>query len=429
MRAVYNMRVQCFVLAVAAIILSASGCAQKEPQSNSDAKDSTSSSASGQISDSPKVADKPLKEFQVQLLEYAFDIASTPPSVPYKKLKSKIQQGVVKTCLRMDQPVRSVTFASKIENWRMGLAYADVAFYLAENKYPFDKVQVGLDLAEQIAKLDHGQKWRNDMINTRIAQTYYILCQEEKAKSYLLDVGEKEKAAATIEQTQPDSDISLEEKLQKIELMFELKDFQVTNKALFAFTDLYNQYYDQPEKRDVILEKLNLHSEATLGSIRFKIITVLANIAIDHSDYSNATNFVDEAIDILDKYQWDLNQLIPNLAKVSEIEFLAKNPEKALIQLNESLRLYDEHENEIPDMFRAETLCPVAEVFQQMGNTDKALEIYKRAVEAGTINPNQQQCAEDISAVCCSMAEGAAEPDPELLQRLQQIIEELKKPW
>jgi len=81
------------------------------------------------------------------------------------------------------------------------------------------------------------------------------------------------------------------------------------------------------------------------------------------------------------------------------------------------------------DIYRAETLCPLAEAYRTLGDAASALAVYKRAVEEATVNPNSRPRAEDLSAICCSLAKHEVEPDLELWARLTKVHDGLGEPW
>ena len=78
---------------------------------------------------------KPLFVFQIKLLDIAFESATAIPVNPHLKDRSKAQENVIETCLRLDQPKRALAYIEKIENWRRGLCYANLAFYYAKQGY------------------------------------------------------------------------------------------------------------------------------------------------------------------------------------------------------------------------------------------------------------------------------------------------------
>ena len=64
-----------------------------------------------------------------------------------------------------------------------------------------------------------------------------------------------------------------------------------------------------------------------------------------------------------------------------------------------------------------------------MGNRDRALELYRGAVEAGLDNPNSRPRADDVSATCLSLAKHGLEPGSELLGKIEAIVKGLGDPW
>ena len=46
-----------------------------------------------------------------------------------------------------------------------------------------------------------------------------------------------------------------------------------------------------------------------------------------------------------------------------------------------------------------------------------------------TVNPNSRPRAEDLVAICCSMAKSAVEPDAALMGRIRQVKDALGAPW
>ena len=53
------------------------------------------------------IADSPLAEYQKELLDLAFDTASTFPTVPHVKNRARAQGEVVQACFELDQPQRA----------------------------------------------------------------------------------------------------------------------------------------------------------------------------------------------------------------------------------------------------------------------------------------------------------------------------------
>ena len=87
--------------------------------------------------------------------------------------------------------------------------------------------------------------------------------------------------------------------------------------------------------------------------------------------------------------------------------------------------MVDQKGEGIIDIYRARAIIPLARAYHTIGDPETALTIYKQAVEAGMVNPNKRPRAEDLSSICCSMAQDGIQPDAELWARMQQILKEL----
>jgi tetratricopeptide (TPR) repeat protein len=117
------------------------------------------------------------------------------------------------------------------------------------------------------------------------------------------------------------------------------------------------------------------------------------------------------------------------MAKLAALRFRAGQIEKAQEQADKALELFESKRDRIVNIYRAESLQPLAEAYSMMSNTPRALAVYELAVTEGVANPNSRPRAEDLSATCCSMALHAVEPGAELWERIRTIHEGLGDPW
>ncbi len=374
------------------------------------------------------VQDKPIAEFQIQLLDIAFETASEIPKMPHIKDRSKAQQKVVETCLELDQPKRAVRYADKIENWRMGLCYANIAYYLAKQGYGPEQVNKGLEIAKKISGMDHGRQWRNDRIKVRIAQAYTLLGKNKKSDQYNTDIVQSEKGAVAITKATM-SDDSFNEQIERLDQLVEIVGFETTIKALFGYAELYNRYYDEHERRVLTEEKIKTSWVAIPLDIRFNILVQLAEFSLDHDDHKKALEVVNQAQSFLDNYSWPLENHIQLSAQLSALRDRAGDREQAKTNLDAAFEIFNSKKDKIRPMYRAETLCPIAEAYQKLGDTQTALSIYKQAVEQGFVNHNPLPRSEDLYATCCSMALSGVEPDAKLWARICQINEAIENQW
>lgn len=368
-----------------------------------------------------EIKDEPLNVFQEKLLDLAIEAANKMPVNPHVKDRSKAQQHVVETCLKLDQPVRAIKYSDKIENWRLGLCYAKTAFYLASKGYTEEQLQKGLEIAEEVAKIDHRQKWRSDRIWSQIAKTYMVMGKPEKAKEIKDKLLQSESGTAETE-IESNSQLSFEQHIKALSDVIDLDSFEITQNALYGYAALFNQYYDDVQKRDLIKEKIDSvwKTKKLPINIRIELLLKLAEVALDHGDNEKALELVNENHEFFNSYKWSLDKYIPMSAKIAKLRYRCGDKKKALVDIDSLLELYQQKQETLLDIYHAETICPVAEGYQLMGNSEKSLFVYKKAVEGGAVNPNIRPRAEDISATCCSMALHSLEPDAELWEKIDQ---------
>lgn len=379
------------------------------------------------VADAGGIADKPLAEYQNILLDIAFNSASIIEVDPFIKDRSRAQQRVVETYIQLEQYRTAIQRADKIANWRRGYCYADAAYHLVKKGYGWEQVRKGMDIAEQIAGLDHNRKWRNDRIKARLAQAYILLGMDNKAAelSQNLEVSETEKLAETRAKF---SDETYGAQVKSLDALIALQGFETTIHALHGYAELFNHFYENSERRN--------HAEQTIKSswdklpikIRMELLLKMADSALNHNDKDKALGLVNDAQVFLDDYDWDFENYFPKVAAVARMRYRTGDTQKALAGADAALALYDDKGDTIINIYRAEAIRPLAEACMVMGQHEKALSVYKRAFDAGMVSPNYRPRAEDFSATCCSMALYAVEPDAPLWKQINIIKEELIHP-
>jgi tetratricopeptide (TPR) repeat protein len=385
-----------------------------------------------------RILDKPLAAFQNELLEIAFKTATAIPVKPHIKDRSRAQEAVVDVCLKLDQPRKATGYVEKIDNWRRGSCYADLALYYAKSG-DANEVSKYLNLANKIAEEDvndsknsqeNSQYWRRDHINVKIAQTHLLLGQTKLAddlETGLEENSEKGKIAGT--KAVISSESSFEEQVKALDGLIELGNFDITKNSLEAYTQLFNRFYADPNKCLLTEEKIKKSWDKMPIFIRVELLMKLAGFAIDNSDKKKTLELVNEAQAVMDSSQWPLESHIPMIANLTALRYKAGDVEKAKNDSDKALAMFNEQKNSIVNIYRAKAICPLAESYQLMGDAQKALTVYKIAIEEGVENPNSRPRAEDLSATCSSMALAAIEPDAQLWARIHQIYERLGNPW
>jgi tetratricopeptide (TPR) repeat protein len=373
------------------------------------------------------LTDKPLAAFQKKLLDLAFETATLIPVHPHIKDRSRAQEAVVATCLELDQPKRALGFIRRIDNWRRGLCYANLAFYCVEHG--------GADEAQRYLKRDGDiasgdiEEWRSDRITVRIAQTHALLGEMQKADELGADLEASESGKVARIKAMLCEEDSFDEQMAALDEHIASGHLDQIRNSLQAYAQLFGRFYADEKKRSLVEEKIMAAWSAVPVFVRLELLMELAGFALDHADQSEALELVNEAQLFMDKFQWRSEHRITRIAELIKLRFRAGDVEKARTDADEALALFNAQRDKIVNIYRAGALRPLAEAYQAMGDTEAALSVYKQAVEEGVENPNSRPRAEDLSATCCSMALYAVEPDVELWERIRGIHHGLGDPW
>jgi hypothetical protein len=167
------------------------------------------------------------------------------------------------------------------------------------------------------------------------------------------------------------------------------------------------------------LVKINWVKEP--AQLRFEIALVLGENALGHADAQTARELVREARLDLSAANLGPRTGIALAVRFSELRFKAGDAELARAQVDAALATFYEKRETISETFRAETVIPVAESFAAMGATETAVAVYELAVAESIVNPNSRPRAEDLGAVCRSMAVHGVEPSDAIWSILREI--------
>ena len=371
--------------------------------------------------------DKPLASFQTNLLQTAFDIATAIPVVPHIKDRSKAQAAAATACFKLDQPQRALGYIEKIGDWRRGSGYADYAFYCTQHGFTNDTPHY-IKLAEEISTVAD-QDWRRDRIKVRIAQTHLILGQTNQMAQFLASLENSE--SGKVEQVEATlcSEEDFDAQMKVLDELIASRNFDLIKNTLYACAELYDRFYDDTEKRSQMEDKIRSSWNTLPIFIRIELLMKLTEISLQHTDYPKALALVNDAKALMDDAKWRAEFHVPTAARLAALRFRAGDRDVARAELLAEEMLFNEKQSEILNMDRADTLIQVAEAFYVMGDSTSSQAIYKQAVETAIENPNSRPCAEDLSAICLSMALNKVEPDEALWNRIKEIQSNLGDPW
>jgi hypothetical protein len=345
--------------------------------------------------------------------------------MPHLKNRCRAQEAVVVACLELNQPQLARRFIPEIGNWRRGAAWADLAVYCIQHGYR--DVQPMLDLAAEIAATAT-QDWRRDRVMVKIAHAHALLDQMERAEELTSDVDPSETGKLTGMVATTGDDKAFDSHVATLDTLIAGGQFDIIRNALVSYTQILNRHYDNAARRKLIEEKVKTAAAKLPLVVRLDLLLRMAECALDHHDQSGGLALVDETQGLMDGAEWPPRFGIPLRARVAAMRFRAGDKVRARRDLDAALAECGTEENTLQSFDRAGVLRPLAEAYQQMNDAPTALQVYRRAVEAGAVNPNLRPRTEDLSATCCSMAIHGIEPDEALWKRMHEIREELGRP-
>ena len=400
----------------------------------------SSSSSSTQATESSResseqapsaTTERELAPYQLRLLEVAMESASAFPLEPHIKNRSRAQEGVVQACLELEQPERALRYAEEIANWRGAAALADYAYYRVEHG-----TSEGLEpLLERVAatakELEESgdQAWRRDRLRAKLARVYLLLGQGPRAASFAAGIESSEFGPVAVAAAKLLDEADFEQTVAAQAGAIELGDFEEMRGTMYLFAELFGRFYSDPARRDACEEQVRRAWRKLPLDLRIEFLLTMADHALEHGDQAKALQLVDEAQSFLEGVDWLPRHLVPMLGRLAGYRFRAGDVARAEREADNALALYMEQREKLVDIFRAETLRPVAEAYRVMGSVGDALKVFRLTIEEGGANPNARPRAEDLAATCCSMARLEVEPDAELWARIVELREGLVAPW
>lgn len=377
--------------------------------------------------------DEPVESYRTELLDLAFDAVSRLPTVPHEKNRSRAQDRIVAASLQIGQAERALGYIERISNWRRGSGYADLATYVAKNSRDVELVESCLDRAAEIAKdyvddIDF-QQWRVDRIRAKIARTYMILGENERAAEFAHALADSEWTEVAEAQAELLDRDAFDAQMASIDAILVNANFEQIVGAIKACTRLYDRFYTDAECREIIEQRIERASVKLPVNARIGTLGAFAQAALDHADPETARDHLDEAHALIDARQWLPDAFLIMTSRLATLRHRAGDEDEARRCQDEALARFESEREQVIDIDRADALLRAAEAYLAFGDRKAAHDVYGEAVEASVVNPNSRPRAEDLTEVCVSMATHACEPSKQLRARMQQIADDLGHPW
>jgi tetratricopeptide (TPR) repeat protein len=222
-----------------------------------------------------------------------------------------------------------------------------------------------------------------------------------------------------------------ESQMTDLDLLIASDSFDLVKNALEACVQLFDRFYERADCRVQVKEKITTSWGSLPIFIRVDILTKLAEVALKQNDSVEAQKLVVQAKQLFDSTAWpaQLYYGIPMSARLAGLQFLCGERDLARTALQAAQDLFIKKQDDMVNINKADTLIPLAEAYQVISEPSEALTIYRQAVAAAVENPNSRPRAEDLSALCVSMALHHVEPDEALWSRIREIQSNLGDPW
>lgn len=376
--------------------------------------------------------DAELAPYRAELLELAFDTASSMPLEPHVKSRSLAQEGVLMACLELDQRARAATFAAQIENWRRGTAYAELALHCIRKGDRGEHVDGFLErahVASEAPEEEIGQSWRRDRIRAKIAQAYGLLGRTAESMMFRAELENAEALRLSALESERVSDEQFDALIETLDQAARIGDFDMIRYTLDASVALYKRFYPNEKRRAKIEERAQEYWRSAPFGLRIDVLLGFAEAAHAHDAKEHAAEILSQTREQIASARWLAADYSRVMKRMSRTYRDVGERAKALECVQSALEKFEAERAEIQNFERAAALRPIAEAQAALNQTELALATYRRAVEDGAENPNARCRAEDLAATCASMAVAGIEPDAELHAKLVAIRAGLKSPW
>ncbi len=366
------------------------------------------------------------------MLDLAFDAAAAMPKNPHIKNKARAQSSVVDACLKTKDAARALQFAMQIPNWRKGLGVASYAYYCAQKgqeKEAARALEISRTTLKALANDGNEQEWRGKKIAAVIGATEEVLAFGVGATedSGLWTNPRKAKFAAFADGLVKDEDF--DQFAKSLRTTFESEDFAAVELAFESCLSVFHRYYQDHKRRD-FLEHVVKKSYSRLPlTKRVDLVISLGEAALDHKDFSAAARLAGYAFELVAQAKWRPRDEIALNARIAALTFQAGDTDTARDEITAACDLYKTSRLRIVSVFRGQALRPLAEAFVKMNDTKQALYFYSQALDEALINPNSRPRAQELVAICISMATHHCRWSDELKEKALRVRSELGAPW
>ncbi len=356
----------------------------------------------------------------------AFSIASSIPSVPHARDRSRIQESVVDAYIEVGLLVDAAHCAQQIDGWRRGESLAHIGqryLDLGDREKAREFATRALDVARA------EDEWRRERVTMEAARIYMLLGDHARVEQLTKDGSQAELAAIATDRTTLLPSDQLDLQADTFDRAIATKNFDIARSAIDGYVVWLGRVVDDETRRERALVALDQALPGLPADLqvtnRLRIAEVLSTS--DRPDLAGAQ--IARADEIVAQTKFLPEDVASVNAKVALAHAGMGETDSARATLHLLLSQHAQRRIEIVDLRRAASLRSLAEAFAEIGDTAAMLDCYALALDEGALNPNARPRAEDLCATCVSIGRVGITPPPALLERIRSIQSSLTDPW
>lgn len=372
--------------------------------------------------------DRQLEPWRRDLLELAFDSVTKMPLNPHIKNRARAQQKVVEACLELGQADLALYYIRQMPNWRRGLCYALYAQHAIDRGHTkgiSDLLTRALAIGD-----DASQAWRRHRVRAAVGRARIALGQTERASEIAdqIDAHSEQGKLAAAEAAMSD-EMPYKDRVATFNRLLASPHMEVQANGVEGLMQLYDQYYEKPDRRDTLSQTLWNSFRNLPTDIGVEHLFSMAYIALAHDDREHAKSIADHLDNLFNAISIEPIYLLPLKYRLAKLYYLAGEQSDARQMMRRTMAFYNRERDDLLRTRRAGILRTAADTYLTFGDHDSTMKTYRRAVEEGSIFESSRPRATDLSETCLALALSNFKPDDDMVARLHDINTKLGSPW
>ncbi|MBL8754437.1 MAG: hypothetical protein JNK15_14130 [Planctomycetes bacterium] len=376
---------------------------------------------------------------QAELLQIAFDAASAFPIDPHGKNRSRAQEVVVVACFELGQPDLALGYGTRIADWRRGIAYADYAFGMARRgdaQRAREYIALAQGVIAEEKAVPESQAWRSDLIALKCARAFARLGDDaaattaaagiDAASAHAVDGGWADTAADRVERI---TEQGVAAELAAIDEAFPAMSIGQQSVALATLARVHAKFFSDATTRRFCEERVAERWVKLMPGLRLEALATMVQTCFDRKEIEAGRKLLAVMREIVAAHTWRPEDKAPWTGRLVELTFAGGETERAKADADAALAAWHRDREQVVNIWRAETLRPLALAFHALGDTTRCDELLGLVLEESLENPNSRPRCDDLVDTCVDLARRAIVPSAAVLDRIREIQRGLKAPW